>query len=184
VKDGDGELVADASLAVAAAGGSRTAFAALLERHYDRVFRMAWRWTGSQAEAEDIAQDVCVKLAGALRSYRGDAAFSTWLHRVAYNVMIDRARSRRQETLPGTDNVIALFDRADMATPETALLGAELWAAVRALPPQQRDAVLLIYAQDLSHKEAAVVMGCSEKTVSWHVHEAKKRLKGILEAVG
>jgi RNA polymerase sigma-70 factor, ECF subfamily len=184
VKDGDGELETDTGLAVQAAGGSRTAFARLVERHYERVYRMAWRWTGNQTEAEDIAQDVCVKLASALRSYRGDSAFSTWLHRVAYNIMIDRSRTRRHEMLPGTDNVIALFDREDAQTPETVLIGAELWTAVRGLPPQQRDAVLLIYAQDLSHKEAAEVMGCSEKTVSWHLFEAKKRLKGVLEAVG
>ncbi len=184
MKDGDGELATDAGLAAQACRGSRAAFASLVDRHYDRIYRIAWRWTGNQTEAEDIAQDVCVKLASALHSYRGDAAFSTWLHRVAYNVMIDQTRTRRHETLPGTDNVIALFDRADAQTPETVLIGAELWAAVRALPPQQRDAVLLIYAQDLSHKEASEVMGCSEKTVSWHLHEAKKRLKGLLEAAG
>ena len=61
--------------------------------------------------------------------------------------------------------------------------GAELWQAVRALPPQQRDAVLLVYAQDMSHAEAGDIMGCSEKTVSWHLHEAKKRLRTKLEAV-
>ena len=52
---------------------------------------------------------------------------------------------------------------------------------VRALPDQQRDAVLLVYAQDFSHGEAAALMGCSEKTVSWHLHEARKRLKNQLE---
>lgn len=192
VKDGEHKVppgvppgaLDDTHLAGQAAGGDRLAFAALLDRHYERLFRIAWRWTGNPTEAEDIAQDVCVKLASAIRSYRADAAFGTWLHRVAYNVMIDRIRDRRHETLPGTDNVIALFDRAETETPETALMGVELWAAVRALPPRQRDAVLLIYAQDLSHKEASEVMGCSEKTVSWHLHEAKKRLKGMLEAVG
>lgn len=184
MKDGGHEGLEDAHLGARAAGGDRHAFAVLIERHYERLFRMAWRWTGNQTEAEDIAQDVCVKLGQAIRTYRGESAFPTWLHRVAYNVMLDRARQRRHETLPGTDNVIALFDTAVTATPETALIGSELWAAVRALPNQQRDAVLLIYAQDLTHAEAAEVMGCSEKTVSWHLHEAKKRLKGMLEAAG
>ena len=178
------------ALARRAAGGDRAAFAQLLALNYDRLHRMAWRWTGSRTEAEDIAQDVCVKLAQILATWRGEAAFETWLYRVAYRVMIDRARLRRREVLPGTDNVVALFDgpvlsdEREAATPETALLGAELWRAVRALPAQQRDAVLLVYAQDLSHAEAARVMGCSEKTVSWHLHEARKRLKGLLEAVG
>lgn len=184
MKDGDGETVSDAGLAAQAAAGNRTAFAALIERHYDRLYRMAWRWCGNRAEAEDIAQDVCVKLASILGTYRADAAFTTWLQRVAYNVMIDRARRRRHETLPGNDTVIALVDAADTRTPEAVVIGAELWAAVRALPPKLRDAVLLVYAQDLSHLEAAEVMGCSEKTVSWHLHEARKRLKGILETAG
>ena len=64
------------------------------------------------------------------------------------------------------------------------MIGAEIWDAVRDLPPQQRDAVLLVYAEDMSHAEAAALMDCSEKTVSWHVHEAKKKLKILLKAVG
>ena len=61
-------------------------------------------------------------------------------------------------------------------------MGAQLWDQVRALPPQQRDSVLLVYAQDLSHGEAADILGCSEKTISWHLHEARKKLKATLEA--
>ena len=191
--DGEGPCTGleddSAELAARAASGDAGAFAALIERHYDRLHRMAWRWTGNRTEAEDIAQDVCVKLATAIRGYRGEAAVTTWLHRIAYNVMLDRARARARETLPGTDNVVALFDgpltRGEApSTPETDLIGAELWTAVRSLPPQQRDAVMLVYAEDMSHAEAAVVMGCTEKTVSWHLHAARKRLKGLLEAVG
>ncbi len=66
-------------------------------------------------------------------------------------------------------------------SPEYDLVGRELWVAVRALPDQQRDAVLLVYAEDMSHAEAASIMGCSEKTVSWHLHAARKRLKSVLE---
>jgi RNA polymerase sigma-70 factor, ECF subfamily len=68
-------------------------------------------------------------------------------------------------------------------SPEDSVMNAELWQAVRRLPPQQRDAVLLIYGEDMSHAEAASVMGCQEKTVSWHLHEAKKRLKTNLQPV-
>ena len=59
-----------------------------------------------------------------------------------------------------------------------------LWAAVRRLSGQQREAVTLVYGEDMSHAEAAVMMRCSEKTVSWHLHEARKRLKSILETAG
>lgn len=56
----------------------------------------------------------------------------------------------------------------------------EIWAAVRQLPDQQRDAVLLVYAEDMSHAQAGEIMGCKETTVSWHIHEAKKTLRGLL----
>jgi RNA polymerase sigma-70 factor (ECF subfamily) len=175
---------ADSDLIGRAVAGDRESFRVLVERCYDRIYRMAWRRCGNRTEAEDIAQDVCVKLGQAIRGFRGEASFPTWLFRLTHNVMVDRARARRNETLPGTDNVIALFDRAEVATPESRLIDAELWDAVRALPDQQRDAVLLVYAEDLSHAEAAAIMGCSEKTVSWHLHEARKRLRAGFEAVG
>jgi RNA polymerase sigma-70 factor (ECF subfamily) len=174
----------DPDLIGRAADGDARAFAALVAACYEGIWRAAWRFSGRREEADDIAQDVCVKLAQAIRGYRAEAGFTTWLYRVTYTTAIDRLRARRRETLPGTDNVIALFDRVEACTPESAVLDGELWDAVRALPAQQRDAVLLVYAEDLSHAEAADVLGCSEKTVSWHLHEARKRLRIKLEAVG
>ena len=174
----------DHELALEAAAGARPAFAALAERHYDRLYKLAWRWSGSRDRAEDIAQDVMVKLATAIRGFRGDAAFTTWLYRLAYTVAIDHLR-RAQRIVPlKPSNVMQLVEEAVSETPETAVMGQELWTAVRALPDQQRDAVLLVYGEDLSHGEAADVMGCSEKTVSWHLHEARKRLRTELEAAG
>ena len=174
----------DEALARAAAAGCRTSFGTLLARHYDRVYRLAWRWAGSRAEAEDIAQDVCVKLATAIGSFRGEAAFSTWLYRIAFTTATDRLRAR-QRTVPfAPSDMCALIDGAASGTPESQVIGAELWEAVRALPGQQRDAVLLVYGEDLSHQEAATIMGCTEKTVSWHLHAARRRLKVQLEAVG
>jgi len=140
----------DQALAEKAAGGCRASFAALIERHYDRIYRLAWRICGSRAQAEDIAQDVCVKLATAIRTFRGDAAFSTWIWRITVTTASDRLRAA---------NKVTVLEPS------------------RALPDQQRDAVLLVYGEDLSHAEAAGIMGCREKTVSWHLHEAKKRLK-------
>lgn len=171
-------------LALQAAAGNRAAFAALVETHYDRVFRLAWRWSGSRDKAEDIAQDVCVKLAKAIRTFRGEAAFGTWLYRIAFTTATDHLRDGQRLMPMAPSNVVMLVDGASAETPETAVIGQELWDAVRALPDQQRDAVLLVYGEDLSHAEAASIMGCSEKTVSWHLHEAKKRLKLKLEAAG
>ena len=141
------------------------------------------RLIGTREEAQDVAQDVCVKLAGAVRSFRGNAEFSTWLYRVAYNTAIDhiRARERLRRGEGPTSSCCSRQDRPvgrDRHGRQRALeRGAEL-------PPQQRDAVILVYAEDLTHAEAAAIMGCTEKTVSWHLHEARKRLRARLDAVG
>ena len=174
-------------LAEKAAGGCRELFAALVEAYYARIYRLAWRFCGSQTLAEDIAQDVCVKLATAIRGYRGDAAFSTWVWRITYTAAVDRIRTCRNMESVEPSALEELADAGQDAcarSPEDSAMSADLWHAVRRLPPQQRDAVLLVYGEDMSHAEAAAVMCCQEKTVSWHLHEAKKRLKSMLEAVG
>lgn len=173
----------DSDLAQRAAAGDRAAFAALASRHYDRVHALAWRWSGAQGEAEDIAQETMVKMAGAIRNFRGDCAFSTWAYRIAYTTAVDHIRARSRVVALAPAQMQELAEAADCDSPEDAALGQELWRAVRALPEHQRDAVLLVYGEDMTHVEAAALMGCSEKTVSWHLHEARKRLKISLEAV-
>lgn len=175
----------DQALADKAAGGCRHSFGALAERHYDRIYRLAWRWSGSRDAAEDIAQDVCVKLAHAIRAFRGDAAFTTWLHRIAYTTALDYLRLNQRMIAVEPSDIVHLVD-AGGGTDTTGATddGKDIWQAVRGLPPQQRDAVLFVYAEEMSHAEAAAIMGCSEKTVSWHIHEAKKKLKIILKAAG
>lgn len=174
----------DETLSGRAAAGCRAAFSALVARHYDLIYRLAWRWCGDRATAEDIAQDVCVKLAKAIGGYRGEARFSTWLYRIAYTTALDHIRAAQRTVVLEPSDILSLVDQNDFVPPEDCSEGAELWTAVRSLPNQQRDAVLLVYGEDMSHAEAARVMNCSEKTVSWHVHEAKKRLKILLDAVG
>ena len=179
----------DEALSRRASTGCRASFEALLERHYDRIYRLAWRWSGSREAAEDIAQDVCVKLAGAIENYRAEARFSTWLHRIAYTTALDHIKIHQRLVPVEPSEIITLVDRntagagGDNFAPVNFEHG-EIWAAVRALPGQQRDAVLLVYGEDMSHAQAAALMGCAEKTVSWHLHEAKKKLRILLEAVG
>jgi RNA polymerase sigma-70 factor (ECF subfamily) len=173
----------DETLAMRAAQGCRASFALLLDRHYDRIYRLAWRWTGSRTAGEDIAQDVAVKLARAIRAFRGDAAFTTWLHRIAYTTTVDFLRANQRSVSVDPSEIVRLIDSVAEVRPDAETVGVDFWTAVRSLPDQQRDAVLLVYGEDLSHAEAATVMGCSENTVSWHVHEARKRLKILFEAV-
>ena len=169
----------DATLVAKAMGGDRAAFSALVERHYDFIFRVACKWLGRRQDAEDIAQDVCVKLATAIRSFDGRSAFTSWLYRVTLNVVRD---SQRSTTRRGRHHDRFAEVHPEDAPPdqEDATAARELWAAVRLLPNQQRDAVLLVYAEEKSHAEAGEIMGCKEATVSWHIHEAKKTLRGLL----
>lgn len=165
-----------------AGAGDAQAFGQLVSEHYDRIYRLAWRFAGTRERAEDIAQDVVVKLAGAIRGFRGEAAFSTWLFRLVYTTATDSLRRGQKLHLIDPVVLAEMTEGPSGETPESQHLGRELWAAVRALPPQQRDAVALVYGEDLNHAEAAKIMGCTEKTVSWHLHEAKKRLRIQLEA--
>jgi len=171
--------VPDASLALLAAGGDRAAFGELVERHYDYIFRIACKWSGKRSDAEDIAQDVCIKLATAIKSFDGRSAFTSWLYRVVLNAVRDmqRARSRRGRHI---DRYAEVAPDEELPEQEDATAMKEIWAAVRQLPDQQRDAVLLVYAEDMSHAQAGEIMGCKETTVSWHIHEAKKTLRGLL----
>jgi RNA polymerase sigma-70 factor, ECF subfamily len=173
--------VLDAELARSAAGGDRDSFCALVERHYDFIFRIAWRLTGNRTEAEDVAQEVCARLGRAIRSYRGGAAFTTWLYAIVVNAVRDAGRrSLREAARAQAWAVQALIDGE--AAPEPDDPAEALWQAVRCLPPKQREAVTLVYGEEMNHAEAAELMGCSEATVSWHIHEAKKRLKQIMSA--
>jgi RNA polymerase sigma-70 factor (ECF subfamily) len=167
-----------ATLAQAAACGDRSAFARLVETHYDFIFRMAWRWSGNREDAQDIAQEVAMRLGRSIRSYRGEAAFSTWLCSLTLNAVRDHARkAARLRRLAEAAQVHALVDAVGVVPVDPV---EALWEAVRELPGRQRDAVLLVHGEGLSHAAAGAAMNCSEGTVSFHIHEARKRLKAIL----
>jgi RNA polymerase sigma-70 factor (ECF subfamily) len=176
-----GDELADELLAQACAG-DRRAFARLVAAHYDFIFRVAWRWSGNREDGEDIAQEVCIRLAGAIRGWRGDAAFRTWLYTLTLNAARDHGRKQaRIKLLAKAAHVQALVETG---TPVAADPAETLWEAVRQLPDKQRDAVLLVHGEGLGHAAAGAAMGCSENTVSWHIHEARKRLKILLKAGG
>lgn len=173
------EPESDAGLVARARAGDRGAFAELVTRHYDFIYRVACKWLGRRQDAEDVAQDVCIKLATAIGSFDGRSAFSSWLYRVTLNAVRD---SQRAATRRGRhhDRLAEVHPEEAAAEQEEATTARELWAAVRLLPSQQRDAVLLVYAEDKSHAEAGEILGCKEATVSWHIHAAKKTLRGLL----
>jgi RNA polymerase sigma-70 factor (ECF subfamily) len=173
----------DEALASAAATGDRDAFAALLGRHYDRIFALSFRLTGSRAEAEDLTQDICLALPAKLRSWRGEARFTTWLYRVTVNAAHDRRRrtATRSRAADGWGDW-EVNRRAGIA--EEAAAQDWLAATMARLPPELRDTVALTLGEDLSQREAAEVLGISEGTVAWRMSEVKKRLRAMARAEG
>lgn len=170
----------DETLALTAAGGDRQAFAALLERHYDRLFRLCWRLTGGHADAEDLTQDICTALPAKLRGWRGEARFTTWLYRVAVNAAHDR--HRRASTHARASAGWAQWEaNRQAAMAEDSARQDWLGTAMAALPEDLRDTLALTLGADLTQAEAAQVLGLSEGTVAWRISDIKKRLRALAQ---
>ena len=164
--------------------GDRAAFGRLVERHYDFVYRVAWRWCGRKADAEDIAQEVCARLG----TRDPHLSRRRRLHHMALRPDAERRARPDAQDAPGKrrrpkPSAFMRWSTGEGA-PEPDDQAETLWAAVRKLPDKQRDAVLLVYGEGLSHAAAADAMACAEATVSWHIHEAKKRLKVLMRSAG
>ena len=165
----------DGNLVAAAAAGDRAALEALLRRHYDRIHGLAWRLTGSRADAEDLAQEVCCALVEKIGSYRGEAKFTTWLTGITFNAARDFRRRRR--SLAGlTEKLAVLAGLADAPDGRDAYDAVWLKSAVARLKPALRDTVVLVAGEQLTHAEAAEVLGIAEATVAWRMHEVRRLL--------
>lgn len=171
--------VSDESLALAAAGGDGQAFAALLDRHYDRLFAFCFRLTGVRAEAEDLTQDICAALPAKLASYRGTAKVTTWLYRVAVNATHDRRRRQATHARHAAGWGDWEIARQDQIAEDRAALDW-LTQAMNRLSEDLRDTLALVL-DDVTHAEAAEILGVSEGTISWRISEAKKRLRAMKE---
>ena len=169
----------DDDLITRAAGGDRAAFSAPIDQQYEFILRVAFRWLGNAEDAEDVTQNVVIKLAQNISQFDGRSKLSSWIYRIVLNAVRDFQRQAARRSR----NVAALTLVAENEVPssqEEDVTTNEMWRAVQNLPTQQRDAVLMVYGEGLSHAECAEIMNCKEKTVSWYVHEAKKTLKGLL----
>lgn len=168
----------DETLANAAAGGDRAAFAVLVQRHYDRVFGLAFRLTGARAEAQDLTQDICTALPAKLRNWRGEARFTTWLYRVVVNAAHDRRRRQATHSRAASgwgdweiarqDEIATQAEAQDWLATSMARLSVEL-----------RDTVALVLGEEMTQSEAATVLGVSEGTIAWRMSEVKKRLRAM-----
>ena len=165
----------DAGLVSAAVAGNRDAFEELLRKHYDRIHGLAWQLTGSRADAEDVAQDVCCTLVEKLASFRGDAKFSTWLIGVTVNACRDLKR-RRRSFLGLTDKLTVLAGLSAAPDGRDAYDAIWLKSAIARMKPAYRETAVLVAGQQLTHAEAAGILGVAEATVSWRMSEVRRLL--------
>ena len=168
----------DPELVRRACEGDRGAFALLIERHYDRIYRVAARVLDDALAAQDVTQDVCIGLATRLSSYRGDSRFTTWLYRVVVNAALDAVRrdaARRRSERGHAEE--AASAHADSVERSEQL--AWLRQVMRRLPEALRMTAVLVLEEGLNHAEAGTVLGVSEATVSWRMHQARNCLRAL-----
>lgn len=171
----------DSILVDRALAGDADAFGQLLARHYDLIYRLGFRMLGRAADAEDLAQDICAALPTKLAGFRGDAKFTTWLYRITINAALDRIRKRqtRRKASEGWGEVQALT-RAETIEKQVEL--EWLKQAMTGLSDELQHTVALVLGEELSHAQAAQVLGLSEGTISWRMSEVKKSLRAMAQA--
>lgn len=177
----------DAELLASHVAGDPDAFAELVRRHRDRLWAVALRTTGDPEEASDAVQDALISAYRRADQFRGDAAVTTWLHRIVVNASLDRMRRRAvRPTVPlpeesgeaGSRAVLA--DEAALADPRDAIAAREtsleIQAALNELPPDQRAAVVLVDLEGYSVEETARILECPEGTVKSRCFRGRAKL--------
>jgi RNA polymerase sigma-70 factor (ECF subfamily) len=154
-----------------AQGGDSTAFAELLDLHYDTIYRFAWKWCGHAANADDIAQQACIKLAGSLAQFRFQAAFTSWLYPLVVSCAQDWQRGQVRHVHDDIDDAHSV----SVAAPaEDQIYLLQLLGQLELLGEGMKETALLVHAEGLSHAEAGEVLGVSESTISWRLHTIRK----------
>ncbi|HXG55048.1 MAG TPA: RNA polymerase sigma factor [Vicinamibacterales bacterium] len=177
----DSELIARAAI------GDHAAFQALVERHRSMVYRVAYQFGGNHHDAEDIAQDVFMKVYRSLDRFRQDAQLTSWMYRIAMNACIDhRRRQSPASSAPfGEEAELKMLHTPEEAPgpEETAYageLGGVLEAEIGRLPPGQRMVFIMRHHQGLKLGEIAAALGLAEGTVKRQLHAAVHRLRRAL----
>jgi len=173
----DSDDASDAELIAAHVAGDPDAFAELVRRHQDRLWAVALRTLGNREEAADALQDALVSAYRRAGSFRGDAAVTTWLHRIVVNACLDRVRrARARPTVPLPEREPA-SGRDEHASTEAAL---DVRAALARLPETQRAALVLVDMHGLSVAEAAAVLEVAEGTVKSRCSRGRAALAALL----
>jgi len=169
--------------------GDAEAFQALYDRHKRRVYSLCLRMTANTAEAEDLTQEAFLQLYRKIATFRGESAFSTWLHRLSVNVVLMHLRKKSlpavslEETTQGGEDDAP---KKDFGSDDLALAGSidrlELQKAVDELPPCYRTIFVLHDVEGYEHNEIAGIIGCSIGNSKSQLHKARMKLRDMLKA--
>jgi len=171
-----------------AQAGNAAAFERLYRLHSRRVYSLCLRMVGNTAEAEDLTQEAFLQLFRKIATFRGESAFSTWLHRLAVNVVLMRLR-KKSGTESSLDEMTEPDEesgspRRDFGTPDLRLSGSidrvNLQRAVDQLPPGYKAVFVLHDVQGYEHNEIAQIMECSIGNSKSQLHKARMRLRELL----
>jgi RNA polymerase sigma-70 factor (ECF subfamily) len=182
------EALSDREIFALAQTGDRAAFSVWMRRHEPRVFRLVKQLVRRDAEAEEVAQETFVRAFRALPTFDGRSEPFTWLYRIALNLSLNVLRSRRAAhddvDDPRHANSAALSAPGSEADLEQRQLVNALYSGLDELSESLRVTLLLVCVDGVSHEAASQILGVPEGTVAWRVHEARRKLKLILEERG
>lgn len=179
----------DSRLVARAQAGDEEAFAELFRGHVDRVFRLALSILGRgfEAEAEDVAQEVFVKVHSSLKSFRGDAKVSSWIYRITFNQALNvkaRARHRKVHLDETALDGAATGEPGPHSALETAQRDRALSECIQELPEVYQSALHLYYWLDAGVGEVAALLDVPENTAKSYLHRARQLLDGMLKERG
>jgi RNA polymerase sigma-70 factor (ECF subfamily) len=166
--------------------GDLSAYSELIRRYREQIYQTVYRLTRNHDDTDDLVQESFLRAFKELRRFRRRSGFYTWIYRIALNLSFNFLRKRKKEMgWQATSDRLSGPEKSALSNnPEAASLAGELRdrldAAVDSLPRPYRSAFVLVVHQELTHGQAARVLGCSEKTVSWRMHTARKILQGKL----
>lgn len=173
----------DYELAQMSAGGDVAAFEQLYRRHFRRVYALCLRMMGNPTEAEDLTQDVFVQLFNKIGSFRGESAFTTWLHRMTVNhvLMHFRKRSTKSELLTDEgETPIQIVKGTENPNQMPVVDRIALEKAIEQLPPGYRTVFVLHDVEGYEHEEIARMLGFAEGTSKSQLHKARLKLRGLI----
>ncbi|NOY81002.1 MAG: sigma-70 family RNA polymerase sigma factor [Kiritimatiellaeota bacterium] len=190
------DQISDAELVTKFRNGDASAFDQLVNRHSTRAYQIAYGVLGNREDAEEVAQDVFVRVYRALPKFRGDAEFTTWMYRIALNLARNKYRWNKcrgiqknisiDAPIEGRDDSESTFDLPDTEEPPDELLWnrefeQNVLEEIQKLPPIYREALVLRNVEELSYEQIAKLLGCKLGTIKSRIARAREELRQRLK---